>query len=242
MIDFNPRDEAQRRTGRFREMAREERDRVRGIIQRDKDYHSAEIIRAAAEIEFTEGKPIAIVDAVLPPTPEWIAKGDVGHFTPRLEDGTVKTVKGYRRQITPIVARMHAAGKLTDAQFQACTWYAALHAIAGLEGRVKTSNFSLAGNVGGGGGMGQAPMALHEFEAQARHLFRAARKAMTDFYLVYFDKIVLDGIPVSRSWRFSRAPKHKAESRFRSIAQELAEFRDRLDDHSKQFGADTRAD
>lgn len=210
------------RVKRFRELARREDERVKAILERDRENHKREITRAAAEIEFENGKSIAIVDTVLEPTPEWMEKGDVATFTPRLEDGTVKTVRGYRRNGSRVIGKLWADDAITEEQFFACKWYREQNDLAGLEGRFKTNYLSLTGNVGGGtGGGGQAPMALNEREAHARIAFRAARAALPEFYLLFFDKVVLENIPFSRSWRFSKSPKHKVKHRFRMVAQVL---------------------
>jgi hypothetical protein len=207
--------------------ARADRTRVEALIKRDQIDRSKERDRRLAEMEVAKGVFVNLTDTVLEPTPEWLAKGEVGTFTPKQPDDTVRVIKTVRRVSNPVVARMHAAGRLSDAQYAACRWYRARHEAAGLEGRYKSSNLSLAGNVGGGtGGGGQAPMALHEFEAEARIQFRAARAKLTAFTLRFFEAVVLGDVPVSRSWRMSRAPKHKAETRFRDEAQRLANFCD----------------
>lgn len=197
--------------------------RVAALIARTKADRERELDRKAAEFQVSSGQTVNIGEAVIEPTPEWLCQGESRTFTPRLEDGTVRTVKAYRRVVTSIIDRMHQKGKLSDEQYDACRWYRVMHEIAGLEGRVKTSHLSLTGG-GSGGGSGQAPMALHESEAAARQAFRAGREAMTAMYLRFFEAIVLHDIPVSRSWIYSKSPKHKAEFRFRMIANELVVF------------------
>ena len=200
--------------------------RVQAVLAEDRAYRSAEQDRKRARIEVGNGSFANLVDTVMPPTPEWLAKGEVKPFTPQLhgEGGrtfTVKTVRTVRRVLIPMVRKMHLAGKLGDEHYAACIIYRTDCEAAGVEGRFKTSNFSLAGNVGGGGGNAQHPMAQHAFEAEAREAFRAAQSAITPFYLLFLDKVVLDDVPLSRAWRFARCPRDKAESRFRAVVAEL---------------------
>ena len=207
-------------------MVAPEAARVAAIIARDQAERIAEQDRKRARIEVGNGSFVNLADTVLPPTPEWLAKGEVKPFTPRLigEGGrtsTVKTVQTVRRVLIPMVRKMHLAGKLGDEHYAACIIYRTDCEAAGVEGRFKTSNFSLAGNVGGGGGNAQHPMAQHAFEAEAREAFRAAQSAITPFYLLFLDKVVLDDVPLSRAWRFARCPRTKAESRFRAVVAEL---------------------
>lgn len=202
-----------------------EQRRVDAIIARDRGDAAREAMRCEAEAQVMSGNFENLADTVVPPTQEWLEKGDTQPFTPKQPDGTVRVVSTVRRVNRPIVRRMHAKGKITDDQLAACEWYADRYEAAGLQGRVKTNHLSLTGNMGGGGGgMGQAPMAIHEHEAAARHEFRIARASVTAFYLNFLDSVVLHNIPISRAWRDAKCPKHKAEQRFRRVAQELVNF------------------
>lgn len=202
----------------------DERRRVQRIIDRDAGDAAREDMRKQAEVEVKAGSFVHLDDTVVEPTPEWTEKGDVERYTPKAPDGTVRSVSTVRRVATPVVRRMWAKGRLRDEQLAACERYRAAHEQAGLTGRWKSSHLSLTGNVGGGGGAGQSPMATHEWEAQAREEFRAARADMRPFYLHFFDAVVLEDLPISRAWRFARCPKHKAEALFRDAAKELADF------------------
>lgn len=203
---------------------REERERVKALLDRDKAYHAAEIVRAAAEIDLENGKSIAIVDAVIEPTPEWIAKGDVSTFTPRLEDGTVKTVRGYRRSTVSVPTKLCFDGKITDEQLAACLWYALIHEFAGVSGRYKTSSISLDGNVGGGGGVAQHPMAAHENEAQAREMYRLARLAVNPRFLPVFEFVVISGMSLRAAATAAKRDNSRLLQNFRHAAQAVADF------------------
>lgn len=211
-----------RRTRGISDQARrDEEARVAALIKRDQTYRQREQDRKAAEIEVAKGLTVNIGEAVDEPTEEWLAKGDFRTFVPRLEDGTVRTVKAYRRVITPMVMRLWLKGSLTDDQARACMWYRDRFDTAGVGGRYKSSHISLTGNVGGGGGAGQAPMALHAREAEARGEYRAARDALTAFYLKFFESVVIHDIPLSRAVRFAKCRNEKALVRFRAVAEEL---------------------
>lgn len=219
--DKHPTDPAVARTQR---LAKAEERRVDALIFRDRGDEAREQMRQAATLEVGDGKFVNLDDTVLEPTEEWLGKGDVETYTPKAPDGTVRSVTTVRRVNTPIVRRMWAKGRLRDEQLAACERYRAVHEHAGLMGRWKSSQISMTGNVGGGGGLSQSPMAMHEWEADAREEFRAARADMRPFYLHFFDAVVLEDLPISRAWRFARCPKHKAEALFRDAAKELAEF------------------
>lgn len=212
------------RLARFKQ---EEEDRVAALIKRDKKYRVRERDRQAAELEVAEGKFVNLGDAVVEPTPEWLEKGDTRTFIPKQPKDTTKIAKSVRRVVTPMVMRMLQDGRLTEDQATACVWYRAQYEAAGLSGRVKTAHISLTGNTGAGGGMGQAPMALHAREAEAREAFRAARAAITPFYLKFFDSVVIHDIPVSRAARFARCRNDRAPKRFKDTAQELLEYCER---------------
>lgn len=200
-----------------------ERARVQALIKRDQAYRHREDERKAAELEVAKGLTVNIGEAVDEPTPEWLAKGDYRTFTPRLEDGTVRTVKAYRRISTPVVVRLWKDGRITDDQLKACVFFRDRYEQAGVTGRFKTSYISLTGNVGGSGGMAQSPMALHEREAEARMEYRAACEAITPAMLPFFQAVTLHDMPLSRAVRLARCRNDQALARFRTVAQELVD-------------------
>lgn len=207
---------------RMARLKQEEEDRVAALIKRDKSDRSRDRDRKIADKEVAEGKFGNLSDTVVEPTPEWLEKGDVATFVPKQPKGTTKVIRTVKRVKAAMVMRLFFQGKITEDQMRACMWYRDQYEIAGLMGRVKSNHLSLTGNTGGGGGMGQAPMALHAREAEARELFRAARDAITPFYLKFFDSIVIHDIPPSRAARFARCRNDRAFARFRDTAQEMA--------------------
>lgn len=198
----------------------DERQRVADIIRRDQIAHAREDARRLAELEVREGVYVNISDSVVEPTPEWIAKGGVRRFTPTLPDGTVRPVKTVRRVLTPLITRMLRAGKITPEQFAACSWYAAQHEQAAMQGRWVTSRFRATSGTTGG----PAPMAMNEREAIARTNFRAAREVIPARYLTFLDAAVLDDVPLSRAARIAKCRTEQAPTLFRDLAQTLADF------------------
>lgn len=201
-----------------------ERDRVQALLDRDRADYAREITRAAAEIELENGKSIAIVDVVIEPTPEWMAKGEVETFTPRLEDGTVKTVRGYRRGGISVVVKLCFDGKITDDQLFACRWYRFIHEVSGISGRYKTAHLSLAGNVGGGMGMAQHPMAAHAREAEAREHYRLAKMHVNPRFLPVFENVVVSDMSLRAAATAAKRDNSRILANFRHAAQQVAEL------------------
>lgn len=194
--------------------------RVAGIIARDKQDRARELDRKQADMELAKGIFVNLSDAVIEPTPEWLAMGETKTYFPRQLDETTRVVKTVRRVVTPITTRMLRAGNLTDEQSAACDWYRDCYEAAGLDGRYKTSSFGDGGG-GGGNGMACAPMAMHAREIEARQHFRDARAAIDDHMLRGFDAVVLGNVPLVRAARFIRCAKHKVKIVFSSTCNQL---------------------
>lgn len=209
-------------------MRREEAARVKALIERDRADRIREADRKRAEIELANGSFVNIADSVVEPTPEWLAHVPHRSYTPKQPDSTVRVISTVRHDYLSRIMKMHRSGKLSDDHFAACIWYRDRHDMAGLHGRYKSSHISLTGNVGGGGnGAGQSPMALHEREASARVEYRAARAAITQFYVRFFEAVVINDVPLSRASRFARCRNEKAPARFRDCCKELYDFIER---------------
>lgn len=198
-----------------------ERERVEDLIARDKAYRQREKEREAALLKVSEGNYVDLAGTVVEPTPEWMEKGDTRTFIPKQPKDTTKIAKSVRRVVTPMVIRMLHSGRITEKHAQACIWYRAQYDEAGLSGRVKTSHISLTGNTGGSGGMGQAPMALHHREAEARAAFRAAREAIAPVLLKMFDSVVIHDIPLRSAKRFIRCRNGQESQRFMAACEDL---------------------
>jgi len=206
-----------------------EQGRVDAIIERDRADRQREIDRRVARSLVESGNYERITETVMEPTPEWLKKGDTMPFTPRQHDRTTRVFKTVRRVSTPIVLRMWKAGKLSDDHARACLWYRDRWESAGLDGRVKSSHLSLSGNTGGGsGGMGQAPMAIHEREAIARREYRDARDAIAPVLLRMFEAVVLGNVPLRRTERFVRCRNGQIKQRFIAACGDLMAHCERL--------------
>lgn len=215
-----------RRTRGISEQARQaEEARVAALIKRDQAYRQSEQDREAAELEVRKGLTVNIGEAVVEPTEEWLEKGDFRTFTPRLEDGTVRTVKAYRRVITPTIVRLYEDGKIAERLYHACMVYRRAFDAAGLTGRFKSSYISLVGNVGGGsGGMSQHPMARHESEAEAREIYRKAREIIPVRFVDVFEYVVLSDMSLRAASLKARRDNSRLLAGFRDAGEKLADF------------------
>lgn len=203
----------------------DEQQRVRELLARDRAADQAERFRREAEQRLANGDDIAVANAVLPPTPEWLAQHETAVFIPKQPKGTTVVARSVRRVETPVVLRMHRKGKLTDDQLEACVWYRRQYEVGCLEGRPVSPLYGLQATLRSPGQPGTgAHMARTEDEAEARRWFRACRGSLPPYLLAFFDLIVLRDVPVSHCWHRSRAPKHKAEVRLRLVAERLVEF------------------
>lgn len=181
-----------------------EQERVRDLLARDRADRERERARKEAVERVAQGDIASSADATIEPTPEWERQGDAKTYIPRQDDGSVRVVKTRRRILTPIAVRLHNNGKLTDEQFIVCLWYADQHERSGLKGRFKTSSFEGMPGSPSGGGMGQAPMAKHPGEAEARRNFREVRHGVDERTLRLFDGIVIHNLPIRGAARFAR--------------------------------------
>lgn len=202
---------------------RDERKRVNGIIARDQADAAREQMRKQAEREMKGGNFEHIADTVVEPTPEWLEQGEVAPFTPRQHDGTTRIFRTVRRVQTPVIVRLHRAGKISDEQYTACAWYALTYEQAGMEGRYSSSQYSATGSVqrsvkvGGFGGH----MAMHATEAEAREAFRQAREAISAGALKFFESVVLHGVPIHRAKTHIRSSTRGLLGRFQLAVNQL---------------------
>lgn len=205
-------------------LAQREAKRVADLLERDRIYNQRQREREEAQLEVRKGLTVNIGEAVDEPTQEWLDKGNFRTFTPRLEDGTVRTVKAYRRVHTSMVVKLWTNGRLTDDQLRACIWYRDRHEMAGVSGRYKMNCISLTGNVGGAGGAGQSPIAMHAAEAEAREQYRAARQAVGDAMIKFFDAVVLLDQSISSAARLARCRNGMVYARFQECAQRVVDL------------------
>jgi hypothetical protein len=201
-----------------------EQARVDGIIARDRADRIAEADRQAAILEIDDGTYVNVGDAVVPPTPEWMAKGDVMTVTVQAdgEGHHARSVKTVRRVVTSHAKRACRAGKITEEQKVACEWYRDQYDAAGLEGRVKTAN--LAQRISGGVPSG---IMFTEDQVAAQWHLRNARDRMDARMLRFFDLVMIDEIPVDRACRVAKSGRHPYVT-LRQCADAIADYMDEV--------------
>lgn len=178
--------------------------RVATVIEGDKAYRSAEQDRELAELEIREGVFVNVADAVVPPTPELLAKGEFRNISVAAEESHrgvhARSVRTVRRIVTTIPARLHRAGKIADEHFAACAWYRDQYEASGLEGNVKTVNFDqrIVGGLNGG-------IMFSERQISAQGELRDARLLIGAKWRKFFDLVVIDDYGIKRAARLAKA-------------------------------------
>lgn len=209
---------------RMARLKQEEEDRVAALIKREKGHRIKERERKAAEIDLENGKTVSIDAAVVEPTPEWLEKGETRSFVPKLEDGTVKTVRAYRRILTPVVVRLLRDDAITLDQAKAALWYREMYELSGIEGSVATAGISLTAGISKSPSGMFGHMARHEREAEARMHFRAAREKVPAHLRRFLDAVAVDDIPIPRAAKFARCRRERAKFFFRQVAEILVTY------------------
>jgi hypothetical protein len=182
----------------------DEAARVAAVLERDKAYRKAEDERELAEIEIREGVYVNVADAVVPPTPETLAKGEFRRVTVAAEESHrgvhTRSVCTVRRIVTTIPARLYRAGKIGSEQLAACVWYRDQYEASGLEGNVKTVSFDqrIIGGMHGG-------VMFSERQIAAQGELRDVRLLIGGRWLKFFDLVVIDDMGVKRASRLAKA-------------------------------------
>lgn len=200
--------------GSGRQNTIDERRRVKAMLARDRDDAARDYMRAAAEIEVAKGKFVNLSDTVLPPTDEWLAKGETMPFTPAGHDGTARTVSTVRRVLVSVPDRMARRGELDEDGLKACRWYAMTHEMAGLDPTIPSVDV--------GREVFSAPsgrVIFSERQQEAQSEWRAVRSMMPQRYLRFFDAVVLGDVPVARAKRYARMGRDNAKNLFRRLAE-----------------------
>jgi hypothetical protein len=206
---------------------RQEQARVKAMIERDRQDRMREIERAAAEIELASGKTAYVKETVIEPTAEWFQHGDAQEVSVDTPDRTAIAMKTVRRVRTPIVARLHTKGHIGTEELKACLWYRMVHEYAGLEGRFSSSRFNdtpASASRGSGEAAFDGHIPMTEQEAMARRYFREARSRISANSVVFFDKVVLHDLPITRASRFLRTKNTKILRMLRYEIGKLIEY------------------
>lgn len=218
------------RVQKFVELAQAEKARVDRLLERDANDREAEYRRNIANAQVENGEFYNIDDTVLQPTPEWMDKAQVGgvrSYTPRGEDGTVRSVKTIRRILVTQPEYLHNHGVLDDGLFRACMWYRDRYEAAEMEPSAAVSGYGE--SVRGDPVYGHLPRTL--WAAEARQDFRWARTFIPSDILKTFELVVLhdeglvDAARIARcGYRNTRAAfLHGAYSLYGGISSRLVD-------------------
>ena len=178
-----------------------ERKRVAGILVRDAAERAAEQKRRQALIEVEDDRFVNIEDTVLPPTDEWLAKHETVPYTPRGEDGTVRSVKTVRRKLISQVVYLLSHGVLDDDLFAACKWYKERWEAAEMEPSAPVASYGE--SVRGDPAYGH--LARSEVGAEARSDFRFARSMIPGDVVDLFDNVILRDMGLTHAARAARS-------------------------------------
>lgn len=199
-----------------------EANRVADILARDAEYAEAERARAAATIELADGLTVNVVDTVVPPTPEWLAKAPtrtvyVGgeKWTDRASHEPVKTV---RRVVTSYPERMFLAGKLNERQLKACIWYQNQYEYSGFTGTVRTANLEPRIPTGN---RGQLPFTPAQMDAQDE--LNNARLVIPTRLRALFERVVISDVSLTRAAKEVYAGRYPLDS-FRCCADRVGDY------------------
>jgi hypothetical protein len=177
--------------------------------------------RKAAQLEIRSGVFVNVGDAVVPPTPEWLAKHETRPVTVQADGQghharSVKTVR--RITITPVI-RAHQALKIDERQLRACTWYRDRYEETGLDGRISSAQAVDRIKAGIPAGL-----MFGDYQLEAIDDIRKARAAIPAKYRRFFDLVVLQEIGVKRAERMARCQRNSGMLTLRSCADHVADW------------------
>lgn len=202
-------------------MAREA-NRVAAILARDAADAEAERARQAASIELDNGLTVNLVDTVVPPTPEWLAKTPsravyVGadNWTDRSAHEPVRTV---RRIPASMAYKIHMSGRITERQMKACVWYRDRYEVAGMEGNIKGASFEP--RIAGGTTSG---IPFSDYQIAAQDDYRNARLLVPMQLRTFFELVVLQDRSLTQARKLSKAGKEPLDS-FKCCADRVADY------------------
>lgn len=199
------------------EAKRREQERVKALIERDRQDRMREIERAAAEIELKSGRLASVRETVVEPTPEWFQHGDAEDFTPEVPNRTAIVLKTKRRVLTPIILRMLHKGDLDNDQYRALNWYAETYEMAGLHGTMPIAQI---------GREVFTPdkadrLMFNERQQDAQRMLRQVKSVLEPHKIRFFEAVVIDNVPVARASRFIRTTRSNQLKLFKIEAQKV---------------------
>jgi hypothetical protein len=207
----------------MRRAIRAETKRVADMLARDKADAAAEQFRREAEVEFEAGKPVMMADAVVPPTREQLASGELVPYTPRQPDGTVREVRTHRRIQVYQAHRMLLWGVIDHGGYADCKWYAALYETTGLAGAIKSIDY--------GREVFSAPQnrsLFTEWQIDRQDEWRFVRRNIRSRHLRLLDQVVLLDVPIHSAVRAARAFHRSPKKGFAEAVDQLHSARRRL--------------
>lgn len=173
---------------KMKSVAEQERARVEALLKRDAEDREREHRRVMARMQVENGEFANLDDTVIPPTPEWSAKAETVPYTPKGEDGTIRSVKTVRRLLISQIAYLYSHGTLDDDMFAACRWYKDRWEAAEMEPSAPVASYgeSIRGDLV----YGHLPRT--QWAAEARADFRFAQRFIPSEVLRIFNLIVLE--------------------------------------------------
>ncbi len=202
-------------------MAREA-NRVAAILARDAEYAEVERARQAASIELDNGLTVNLVDTVVPPTPEWLAKAPVravyvgaDNWTDRGAHEPVRTV---RRIPASMAYKIHTSGRITERQMKACAWYRDRYEVAGMEGNIKGASFEP--RIAGGTTSG---LPFSDIQMEAQDEYRNARLMLPMGLRTFFELVVIQDRSLTQARKQAKAGKDPLDS-FKCCTDRVADY------------------
>ena len=195
--------------------------RTKRLLRQTRMEAKADAEREAAQLEIRSGVFVNVGDAVVPPTPEWLAMHETRQVTVQAdgEGHHARSVKTVRRVIMTPAKRAHEAGKIDERQYRACTWYADRYEETGLDGRVAKGCFEprIASGLMGG-------VAFTDRQMEAMDDLRAARNAIRPVWRRFFELVVLNEVGVKRAERMAKCRRDSGMLTLRTCADAVADW------------------
>lgn len=181
-------------------VAEMERRRVKLLLERDAQEAERERLREIAVKQVENGEFANLDDTVMPPTREQLSKGDFVPYTPRGEDGTVRSVRTVRRRVTSQLVTLHGRGVLDDDLLAACKWYRDRYDAAQMSPAAGVSSYGA--SIRGDRIYGHLPST--EWAAEARSDFRWAEAFVPMDVRATFNLVILGDVAIQKAARLGR--------------------------------------
>lgn len=196
-------DEAQARLAEKDSALAMESERARRVLARDRATQAMEERRKDAESAASRGLYAALQDAVMWPTPEWEAKGNVVAYTPPAIKGSAKSISTIRRRYYDSIVHLESRGALDKEQAHACRWFRELREMAQIDRSPSISGYGE--TIRGDRLYGHLPMS--EWAAMVRADYRLAQRVIPASAYPAFIAVVIDNLPLEEAGRSIRRRK-----------------------------------